>query len=252
MVENTFNNHVLGALMAIFESNDVRLHYQVSGEGFPVLLFAPGGMRSAFSYWENSPWNPIRTFEKHFKVIAMDQRNAGESTAPISATDGWATYTADHIALLDHLNIEQCHVMGGCIGGPYCLGLMQAAPGRVAAGVIQQTIGLDQNREAFYEMFDSWANELRANRTDISDEIWQQFRSNMYDGEFLFNVSREFVKTCDVPMMVLLGNDLYHPESTSRELASLAPDATLLEDWKNQPDVTAEKAVEFLLAHTPD
>ena len=51
-------------------------------------------------------------------------------------------------------------------------------------------------------------------------------------GDFLFNVSREFVAACQTPLLVLLGTDLYHPESISREIASLAPNATLFEDWK--------------------
>jgi pimeloyl-ACP methyl ester carboxylesterase len=236
--------------MPVFESGGVSLNYEISGDGFPVLLFAPGGMRSAISFWANSPWNPIASFKEDFKVIAMDQRNAGASIAPITASDNWQTYTKDHLALLDHLEVEQCHVMGGCIGGPYCLGLMRAAPTRVKAAVIQQTIGLDGNREAFYDMFDSWAEELKAGRPGVSESDWNSFRSNMYDQEFLFNVDRDFVRNCDIPMLVLMGNDLYHPESVSRELALLAPDAELVENWKDDPGLTAQRAVSFLKGHT--
>ena len=236
--------------MPIFEKEGRRLYYEVTGEGFPVILFAPGGMRSAASFWERSPWNPIESFSRDFRVIAMDQRNAGRSTAPVSGSDGWHTYTGDQLALLDYLEIDRCHVMGGCIGGPYCFGVMQAAPDRVAAAVIQQTIGLDGNREAFYDMFDSWAEEIRSNFPEVAEEDWRSFRSNMYDGEFLFNVDRDFVRSCDIPMLVLMGNDLYHPESTSRELASLAPRAEMVEDWKTDPVATAARAVNFLKAHT--
>ena len=44
--------------MPHFERRDIRLYYEESGSGFPVLLFAPGGMRSAIPFWENAPWNP--------------------------------------------------------------------------------------------------------------------------------------------------------------------------------------------------
>ena len=40
------------------------------------------------------------------------------------------------------------------------MGLIQAAPQRIASAVIFQTIGLDNNRQAFYEMFDNWAQDL--------------------------------------------------------------------------------------------
>jgi len=75
----------------------------------------------------------------------------------------------------------------------------------------------------------------------------------MYGGDFLFNVSREFVSRCTTPLLVLLGNDLYHPEETSREIAALAPNATLVEHWKEpERQPAAKKAVEsFLAEHTP-
>ena len=54
-------------------------------------------------------------------------------------------------------------------------------------------------------------------------------------------------------MLVLMGNDLHHPAETSREVATLAPNATFIEHWKgpeHQPAV--KKAVEeFLAQHTP-
>ena len=121
------------------------------------------------------------------------------------------------------------------------------------SAVLFQTIGLDNNREAFFDMFDSWADELKPVRSEISEETWESFKASMYSGDFLFNVSREFVSKCATPLLVLLGNDLYHPESTSREVAALAPNATLIEDWKepeHQP--AAKQAVErFLIEHTP-
>ncbi len=239
--------------MPTFEQGSVALYYEVSGEGFPVLLFAPGGMRSAIDFWAGE-WNPIDALAPHFQVIAMDQRNAGKSRAPITASDGWHSYAEDHVALLDHLGIERCHVLGGCIGGPYCLGVIQAAPDRVASAVLQQTIGYDgQNRQAFYDMFDSWAQALQADFPEVSDEAWSQFRGNMYDGDFVFNVSRDFVRGCATPLLVLKGDDLYHPAATSLEIAELAPNVEFVEDWKGEENAarTAETVVRFLQAHTP-
>jgi pimeloyl-ACP methyl ester carboxylesterase len=74
--------------MSVFERDDARIHYEVRGEGFPVLLFAPGGMRSSISVWQRSPFDPIEILSPSFRVIAMDQRNAGESTAPVRDGDG--------------------------------------------------------------------------------------------------------------------------------------------------------------------
>jgi pimeloyl-ACP methyl ester carboxylesterase len=240
--------------MAVFARDDVRLHYELRGEGFPVLLFAPGGMRSAASFWARSPWNPVEVLSTRFRVIAMDQRNAGESRAGVTAADGWSVYADDHLSLLDHLGVERCHVLGGCIGGSYGLGLIRRAPQRVAAAVLQQPIGLaGGNRAAFFEMFDGWARELAQARRDVPASVWERFRENMYGGDFVFSASRAEVAAMATPMLVLMGNDLYHPEETSREIAALAPHAELIERWKDADALAAAVArvQSFLTQHTP-
>jgi pimeloyl-ACP methyl ester carboxylesterase len=240
--------------MASFEHDGAEIHYDIHGDGFPVLLIAPGGMRSAASFWENMPWNPAEDWQDGYRVIAMDQRNAGRSRGPVSAADGWQTYTGDQLALMDHLGCEKFHVAGMCIGGPYVFGLIQAAPERVSSGVLFQPIGLEDNRQAFYEMFDSWAVTLRDEFPDVSEADWASFRSNMYDGDdFLFNVGRDFVAACQTPLVVLCGKDLYHPESTSRDIASTAPNVEFIEDWKegSARDAARAQVREFLDRHTP-
>ncbi len=230
------------------------IHYEEWGQGFPVLLIAPGGMRSAIPYWARAPWNPIEHLSGRHRVIAMDQRNAGESTASINRNDGWHTYTADQLALMDHLGIDRFQVVGMCIGGPFCMGLIRAAPARVVSAVLLQPIGLDDNREAFYQMFDGWADELRetSHRT-VAAEDWSRFRGNMYGGDFLFNADRDFVRGCQTPLLVLAGNDLYHPVSVSREVAELAPHAELIESWKEGEvaDAAKDRVVSFLATTLP-
>jgi pimeloyl-ACP methyl ester carboxylesterase len=240
--------------MATFRRAEVVLEYSERGNGFPVLLLAPGGMRSAASFWEKAPWNPLVELSDQFRVIAMDQRNAGGSSAPVRPGDGWQVYAEDQVALLDHLGIARCHVVGGCIGGAFALGLIKAAPGRVAAAVLQQPIGSDgQNRSAFYEMFDGWVREVAARQPQVSPDTWRAFRSAMYDGHFTFNVDRDFVRGCEAPLLVLMGNDLYHPQVTSREIAALAPRAELVESWKDPAVVgeTVKRVRRFLEANTP-
>jgi pimeloyl-ACP methyl ester carboxylesterase len=240
--------------MPTFKRGDVSIYFEEYGIGYPILLFAPGGMRSSIEFWKNSPFDPIKELAANFRVIAMDQRNAGKSTAPITADDGWDTYTGDHIALLDHLGINQCHVMGGCIGGSYCLGIIKAAPQRVSAAILQNPIGLSpRNRDLFLAMFDGWAQALKGGRPKLDDAALRQFRDRMYGGEFVFNVSRDFVRSCKTPMLILCGNDDYHPTETSKDIAALAPNAQLIENWKT-PEVignTVKRVRDFLISHTP-
>src|ERR687886_2122009 len=121
--------------MPSFEHNGARLYYEEYGQGFPILTFAPAGLASVIKVWSepSAPINPTTEFADRFRVIAMDQRNTGgQSRAPITAQDGWDSYTADHIALLDHLRIDRCHLYGQCIGGSFILNLPSEHQQRLA------------------------------------------------------------------------------------------------------------------------
>jgi pimeloyl-ACP methyl ester carboxylesterase len=237
--------------MPTFERNGTSLYFEEFGSGYPLLLFAPGGMRSAIDFWHRSPFDPTREFAGDFRVIAMDQRNAGRSRAPISARDGWHTYTGDHLALLDHLKVERCHVMGGCIGSSYCLNIARTAPDRISAAVLQNPIGLHNNRTAFNEMFDGWAREMKTAHSEVSDADFGAFRENMYGSDFVFCVSRDFVRSCRTPMILLCGDDQYHPAPISEEIAQLNPSIEVVKNWKTpEAAPTAVKLVhEFLQKH---
>jgi pimeloyl-ACP methyl ester carboxylesterase len=244
----------------VFARNGVALYYEEHGTGFPLLLFAPGGMRSELQLWrgrpeapdETLPWiNPMADLSDGFRVIGFDQRNAGRSSAPVTPEDSWHTYASDAVALLDHLGINQTHAMGGCIGSSYVLGLIQAAPDRVVAGVLQNPIGLTaSNRADFYAMFDQWAGALPDR---ASQSAWAAFRDAMFGGEFVFSVSREFVRHCDVPFLVLSGHDHFHPPEVAEEIAELAPRAELVEQWAGEElkPATRDKIRTFLVSQTP-
>jgi pimeloyl-ACP methyl ester carboxylesterase len=238
--------------MPTFERDKVSLYYEEFGAGHPILLFAPGGMRSAIDFWPRSPFDPTKEFAGDFRVIAMDQRNASaRSRGPVAAADGWHTYTADHLALLDYLKIDRCHVMGGCIGSSYCLSIAQAAPNRISAAVLQNPIGLHENRTAFREMFDGWAKDLMKQPGAASEAAFATFRESMYGGDFVFSVSRDFVGSCTTPMIVLRGDDLYHPAPISDEIVRLNPKIEMIQNWKTPEAAPAavNRVREFLKAH---
>ena len=240
--------------MPTLRRGETRIEYEVHGSGYPLLLLAPGGMRSQTSFWSRAPFSPIQEFAEQYRVITLDQRNAGGSRAKVSASDGWHTYAEDQLALLDELKVDRCHVHGGCIGGAFALSLIERAPARISAAVLQQPIGYSgTNREVFYELFDGWAAELKQTRTDLADEALAAFRARLYDGDFVFSVSRESVAACPVPLLVLRGNDVYHPAAISEEIVRLAPKAELVADWKTGADLprAIARVRQFLSEHTP-
>jgi pimeloyl-ACP methyl ester carboxylesterase len=132
--------------------------------------------------------------------------------------------------------------------------MIKEAPNRVSTAVLQNPIGLHENREAFREMFDGWAKELKRHDANLTDDALASFRERMYGGDFVFSVTRDFVRKCTHPLLILAGDDLYHPAPISREIASLAPNAELIESWKT-PDAipaTVKRVREFLKAHQKD
>jgi pimeloyl-ACP methyl ester carboxylesterase len=247
--------------MATLDIPSGHLHYEVHGRGYPVLLFAPGFLSSRIERWRTNPakpgvpqdWlDPITALADDFQLIALDVRNAGQSRARVTANDDWTSYTADHLALLDHLRITNCHVMGACIGVSFAFALVAARPSLVSALVLQNPIGLsNENRAAIDHEFELWANEVR-NWPGVDGRALSAFGRQMFGGDFIFSVSREFVRACTIPMLLMPGEDLVHPAVISDELAR-APDVSLVSPWKGLAHraPAMDRVREFLIAHTP-
>jgi pimeloyl-ACP methyl ester carboxylesterase len=242
--------------MPHFEHGNARIHYQEYGEGFPILTFAPAGLASVIDVWSepSAPINPTVEFASKFRVIAMDQRNAGgQSRAPITAQDGWDTYTADHIALLDHLRIDRCHLYGQCIGGSFILNLLKAQPKRVASAVLAQPIGrVGALAPGRTPRFEAWVASL-VDHPEATPPVVDAFYQNLYRGGFVYCVDRAFVSTIRTPCLVLAGNDDAHPFPISEELSKLLPDCEFIPEWKTGAHLTSARArvMEFLSKHTP-
>ena len=240
--------------MPTITHGDASIYYEEFGQGFPILTFAPMGLQSVIDVWNrpSAPVNPIREFASAFRVIAMDQRNAGgRSRAPITAQDGWHSYAADHIALLDHLRIDRCHLYGQCIGGSFIMSLTKAQPDRIASAVLAQPIGrvgpMPPGRSA---RFDEWAKTL-ADRPEATPEVLDRIFQNLYSPGFVYSVDRAFVSSCSTPCLVLAGNDEAHPLAISEEVAKLLPNAEFIREWKQGAALEAARVriKEFLSKH---
>jgi pimeloyl-ACP methyl ester carboxylesterase len=242
--------------MPTLEHDGASIYYEVHGKGFPILTFAPAGLLSTIAVWNDpqAPINPITEFSGSYRVIAMDQRNAGgKSRAPITANDGWDSYASDHIAVLDHLGIERCHLYGQCIGGSFIMSLLKAQPQRIASAVIAQPIGrVGPMKPGRAPRYDAWAKSL-SDHPEASDPVFDAFYQNLYGPGFLYSVDREFVKSVKTPCLVLAGNDDAHPYAIAEETAKLLPNAQFIPEWKQGEALAAAKIriKEFLAKHTP-
>lgn len=242
--------------MPTIENHGATLYYETHGTGFPMLTFAPAGLRSVIDVWSepSAPVNPIAEFAGEYCVIAMDQRNAGgRSHGPITATDDWDTYTADHVAVLDHLGVDRCHLFGQCIGGPFIFNLIEARPGLAASAVVAQPIGrVAAALPPRTDSFNRWAAGL-GERPDATAAVLDAFYRNLYAPGFAYCVDRTFLSGCRTPCLVLAGNDTAHPFAIAEEMARLLPDAEFIAEWKEGAALESARARmrTFLAEHTP-
>ncbi len=238
-----------------------RLYYEDQGSGHPVLALAPGGLDSQVDFWarrktgEPRPFrNPIPALAERFRVITLDQRNAGRSTGVVSDQDGWHTYAEDYIALMDHLGVDRFHLIGACIGGPLGFRLLELAPQRVSAFVVQATTGLHHgNRHLFDASFAGWQADLLRRQPEIPLAWLAAMNRRMYDGDFVFSVSRDFVRSSRVPLLVLAGGDHHHPLPISEEIVRLSPCAEFLREWQGEAHAEAYHGalLRFFIRHVP-
>ena len=241
--------------MPTIEHHGAQIYYEEHGQGFPILTFAPAGLRSVIDVWSqpSAPINPVAEFAGSYRVIAMDQRNAGgRSRAPMTAHDNWDSYTADHIAVLDHLRIDRCHLYGQCIGGSFIVNMLKRHPERVAAAVLAQPIGRVGPMAGWTANFNGWTETVK-DRPEATEQLLDAFYRNLYAPGFVYCADRDFAKTIKAPCLVLAGNDEAHPWAISEELSKLIPGCEFVAEWKTEPALTAAKAKvkEFLAKHTP-
>ena len=242
-----------------YEKGSVRIRYEEAGSGFPLMLIAGGGLNSLMAGLPRSPFNPINEFSQEFRCVYADLRNAngGGSSGPLEIDRPWDAYADDHLGLMDHLRVDKFMVLGFCIGGPVIWNLIKRAPNRVVAAVTAQPVGF--RPEMPNVMYDAsmtgWGPELIKRRPDITTETVEKFVTRMFrtDADFVFTVTRDFVRTCQTPVLVMPDDVPSHPLAVAMECAMLAPQSEVsMYPWKEPKEripLAVRQVRSFLRAH---
>ena len=233
--------------MAFYERGKVRIHYEEAGSGFPLLIIPGGGLNATVGFFKTSaPFDAMEEFQDEYRCITLDSRNAngGGSVGPLEVERPWDSYADDQLGLMDHLGIDKFLVMGFCIGGPFIWNLLRRAPGRIVAAVPTQPSGFRREMpDLFYQNnIKGWAPGVCARQPDVTMETAERFLTRMYrtDADFVFTVTRDFVRECRTPVLVLPDDTPPHPYEVAMETAYLAPNAQAsLFPWKDTKQRTA-------------
>ena len=245
-----------------YQRGNVRIRYEETGSGFPLLLISGGGLNGSTiaGIRAGNPFNTIDTFKGEFRCVYADLRNsAGQSIGPLEIDRPWDAFTDDHLGLMDHLGIDRFMVLGFCIAGPLIWNLIRRAPDRILAAVPVQPVGFRAELPNYlYENnIKGYGPELIKRRPDITMATVDRFLTKLYgdNPDFVLTATRDFVKSCQTPVLVLPDDTPAHSLAAAIESAMLAPKGQLsMYPWKETPEkipLAVRHVRSFLLSHRP-
>jgi pimeloyl-ACP methyl ester carboxylesterase len=150
-------------------------------------------------------------------------------------------------------------VLGYCIGGPMIWNLLERAPERIAAAVLAQPSGYRKELpdHSYKGNMAGWGPEIVKRRSDIGMDTVERFLAKMYRDhpDFVYTVTREFVRSCQTPVLVLPDDSPPHPYAVAMESVMLAPKSEVsLFPWKEPKEripLAVRQTRSFLRAHRP-
>ena len=111
---------------------DAELHYEIAGDGPPLMLVA--GLSGLGAFWAKQ----VPVLSRHFKVVIHDHRGTGQST------HSRIRYSVDQMAdnalrLMDALKIDKAHYAGHSSGGAIGQTIACTRPDRLQSLVLSAT-----------------------------------------------------------------------------------------------------------------
>jgi pimeloyl-ACP methyl ester carboxylesterase len=116
--------------MAYADSRGVRIHYEVEGDGTPLVL--QHGFTQSIEGWYRCGY--VDALKQNYRLVLIDARGHGKSDKPRDrAAYTWPVGAVDVLAVLDALGIRQSCFLGYSMGGNIGLSALTLAPERVTA-----------------------------------------------------------------------------------------------------------------------
>ena len=148
--------------------NGVEIEYEVRGEGEPILLLHGGLLAD-----ENTPLLLEPALTDGHKVINYHRRGFAGSEHP-SGHAQIGDQVADAVALLDHLGIDQIHVVGHSLGGVIGIQIALDHPDRVLTLALMEPAVMGAIAKSTFgpEIAEKMQAEFREGMVTVN-EIWE-------------------------------------------------------------------------------
>lgn len=114
--------------------DDAQIHYEVSGQG-PAIVFAHGLGGNHMSWWQQ-----VGHFQSAYTCVSFAHRGFAPSQVEGMQPDP-ARFAGDLAALLDHLKLDEVHLVGQSMGGWTVVEFCLSQPERVRSLVLSATVG---------------------------------------------------------------------------------------------------------------
>ena len=142
--------------MPFVDIDGIKTRYETLGSGPPMLMFSPGGFNATLETWSDlgayARTRPLEHLSRHYTCVIFDRRETGQSGGRVERVT-WDDFVAQGMGLLDHLKIEQAHLMGGCMGCSPVLASAVRHPARVLSMILFWPVGGPKYRLGSHQRF---------------------------------------------------------------------------------------------------
>ena len=130
--------------MPVATIDGIRTHYEVHGDGPPLLMYSPGGFDASLDKWTNlgvyARIKLLQHLPQKYQCIIFDRRETGRSGGRVERIT-WDHYVAQGRGLLQHLGFEAAHLLGGCMGVCPVLAYAVSNPQAVLSMILYWPVG---------------------------------------------------------------------------------------------------------------